>query len=1046
MVRKNKFSKALKHIKKDYSLTEAPTNSLSGVYSLNQPGHKLGPVPKNAKVFLPDIDGNYPAGIPGTTGEPFYKRGDGHWTGERDWDTITEPNFSHESAGASGTDTTGLIAGDGTVLTALPPNSRSFILGPLVDGHTYMHGTDAYTNIGYIQKDTRQFVLLARVDGQWESGGYPIPSTAVQYGWGESRVWDGTANGFTAYNASFTLEMAQWFRSEMLERRFVKDVAYFYSGGVSQGPNPNAPVGGMYGGSGVGAGGDGSSASGGDAGAGYGSGGDPNIGDPQTDNSGDPEDAGFPWGWAIGSISAEDWAKIVEMLDAGMLLWDALAILGLIFPEPSTSAAGGLRLAARLRKLWKLYRSMTKGGGKDNSSTGSGSKPKPKPKPKPVDNADLPDYVNKADGPFTQDSNGSIRDRTGAEVVQPDGSPASPWQDSSQTSWGGTTGDGQGGYTTGGGSSKPSGGGSSKPSGGSSIDGVDLNDPRTWPSIKDSSTGSSSSSITSTSGGTSGGKGGKGGTTKDGGIIDGIKNWWNKGRDKGPTGPDGTENTASVGDLAANDWNQRGKPGDGTGGGWDPTRGFRPGVDADVGGFMSGPTPAVRQAFERPIRAIRDLGNKAGAAPGLPSKGALLNHNIDAGADMVLDKAINQLKNPEDLNAMADKFENAANQIMQDNAFSMDKLIDAGILDPGMIQDMKPSTIKQFGRDTKVAGAGGSPGQPYTPPKEDPNNPYVPAPGRGTKIAASPNSPDPVKPGEVPTAPSSPYLPGKSPYKVAANKNVKKKNKVLSADYKQLENELLSEDKLRILKEIKKPVVLIEASPKMTKLKGYRPNFKGKFTPQNTPDVTACKQSDGLVDKANARGQTWRTENRYWQGYETTERMNIVYDRMGHGQQAWDAIIEDARQKNGWKNREIQEQLNQIAHEKAMRKIDPDFESPWTLKEMEDPNQDEIDKYMKDPLVKRVRKRLLTQIDYPDKPSKKGYPDEPPKPQVDGWHPEFGKKSAYYKKLDPVSALAMPKQDDPEIDAEVEKQKKKYVKPKVTEEWKSDWRVNISSD
>ena len=38
-----------------------------------------------------------------------------------------------------------------------------------------------------------------------------------------------------------------------------------------------------------------------------------------------------------------------------------------------------------------------------------------------------------------------------------------------------------------------------------------------------------------------------------------------------------------------------------------------------------------------------------------------------------------------------------------------------------------------------------------------------------SKVAASPNSPDPVKPGDVPTAPSSPYLPGKSPYKVAAN-------------------------------------------------------------------------------------------------------------------------------------------------------------------------------------------------------------------------------------------------------------------------------------
>tara|TARA_B100001250_G_scaffold9685_1_gene8381 strand:- start:2931 stop:3179 length:249 start_codon:yes stop_codon:yes gene_type:complete len=32
----------------------------------------------------------------------------------------------------------------------------------------------------------------------------------------------------------------------------------------------------------------------------------------------------------------------------------------------------------------------------------------------------------------------------------------------------------------------------------------------------------------------------------------------------------------------------------------------------------------------------------------------------------------------------------------------------------------------------KKAGKGGSPGQPYTPPKEDPKNPYVPAPKRIT--------------------------------------------------------------------------------------------------------------------------------------------------------------------------------------------------------------------------------------------------------------------------------------------------------------------------
>ena len=51
---------------------------------------------------------------------------------------------------------------------------------------------------------------------------------------------------------------------------------------------------------------------------------------------------------------------------------------------------------------------------------------------------------------------------------------------------------------------------------------------------------------------------------------------------------------------------------------------------------------------------------------------------------------------------------------------------------------------------------------PFNPPNYDSSV-------KDTSVAASPNSPDPVKPGDVPTAPSSPYLPGKSPYKVASN-------------------------------------------------------------------------------------------------------------------------------------------------------------------------------------------------------------------------------------------------------------------------------------
>ena len=38
--------------------------------------------------------------------------------------------------------------------------------------------------------------------------------------------------------------------------------------------------------------------------------------------------------------------------------------------------------------------------------------------------------------------------------------------------------------------------------------------------------------------------------------------------------------------------------------------------------------------------------------------------------------------------------------------------------------------LRTIASQLMIAGAGGSPGQPYTPPKEDPRNPYVPAPKR----------------------------------------------------------------------------------------------------------------------------------------------------------------------------------------------------------------------------------------------------------------------------------------------------------------------------
>ena len=167
---------------------------LVGFIQKNPPGFRYDP-PSPAKRFIPDVDGNWPAGVPGTPGATEYIRPQGYWVNDSDWETKFAPNMSNDSILESPTNTDGFIdAQSGTVKTLLPPNSRSFILGPLVDGYNYNHGYDDYTTIGYIQKDTRQFVLLGTIDGHWD--------TNVTESGFTPRLWDGTT--FTAYNPSFT--------------------------------------------------------------------------------------------------------------------------------------------------------------------------------------------------------------------------------------------------------------------------------------------------------------------------------------------------------------------------------------------------------------------------------------------------------------------------------------------------------------------------------------------------------------------------------------------------------------------------------------------------------------------------------------------------------------------------------------------------------------------------------------------------------------------------------------------------------------------------
>ena len=100
MVRKNSFTKALKHLKsteidkKIEVLESAPTNNTAGVYARGPGGLRIGKKDP-ARTFRIGADGTWPSGIPGEAGEIEYVRPGGYWDGgpgsvvATDWDTIS---------------------------------------------------------------------------------------------------------------------------------------------------------------------------------------------------------------------------------------------------------------------------------------------------------------------------------------------------------------------------------------------------------------------------------------------------------------------------------------------------------------------------------------------------------------------------------------------------------------------------------------------------------------------------------------------------------------------------------------------------------------------------------------------------------------------------------------------------------------------------------------------------------------------------------------------------------------------------------------------
>ena len=770
-MKRNRYRRALEILKstdvdkKRNSINEAlPTNHTKGVYSLNDPGFRLGEKDP-AKVYYPDVDGNWPEGIPGTPGETEYVRPAGYWSGGSDWGETLSPDFSQDylKNDPTGRSTAGLIKPDGTVMTLLPPGGENFILGPLVDGFVPNHTYDAYTNIGYLQKDTRQFVLLARISGVWKAGIHD----------GNYSVWNGTSTGLTIYNENFTLEMAQWMKDQIDQGKWIDNVPYFYSGGVPQRPQgsaecPFCPPN-MFGGFGFGGGGL--------LGAllnllKFGQGTEPTLGTQQAaPKSGDAKDAGFPWD-VLGQLGSDIAGALSDIFGA------AAYEVGNFFEPLSSFVSAGAAFGAFLLQQQGIV---------DYTRENPYQAFLPPQDSQAISNA-LNDVMQTIPRERWENLNGEDLEKINA-VLNPDSGPT-------------------------------------------------------------------------------------------------------------PSNPDRPETQLTNTDEYHNIVNNIGRS----------------------------------DAFAGQIEKDKD-GN-------------------------------------EYISGISDNY-----------VFTNDA--DASVKGA-------PELIKFFGQSF---GA-----------QSDPNR----AGGGGRSYVGT------SEPGAFDTGPNARPV-----------TNIKLKNMPIRVELPppsskggvKESKEVLTESRKRILREIKKPYKL----PEVPKQK-YKMNFSGKFSPQNTPDKTSSKLSDDLVASGNAKGQRWRVQDKYWQGYETTERMNVIYDRVGHGNQYWEEIVNENKRKNSWKTKEIQEHLNIMAHEKAMKEENPNYESPFYKEFIEEQETLQADN---DPLFKKIADRLKKEIDYPDKPSKNGVPNEVPPEMINGYHPKFGKRKDYYKKLDPVSARSMPKTGDLEIDSQIDTAKNK---------------------
>jgi len=197
--------------------------------------------------------------------------------------------------------------------------------------------------------------------------------------------------------------------------------------------------------------------------------------------------------------------------------------------------------------------------------------------------------------------------------------------------------------------------------------------------------------------------------------------------------------------------------------------------------------------------------------------------------------------------------------------------------------------------------------------------------------------------------------------------------------------ELLSEDRKRILRDIKKPVKVKEMPTKFKVKPTGRKNKSVGVDMMKIPDVPKqYKPQTNIWGKADYAANVRSSQ----------EKKNEVLELVGAAEHHWTYLTEDRRKKQ-------QEKVNEMMSAEYDKQMELLYEK-HRIKE------GKLDK-----AISAFRKPTDVAPEYPK---------EPP-PQLDpqtGMHPKFG-KNYKHDKLDPQSAEAMPPTGDPTIDANVKK-------------------------